>query len=122
MHASTFKARTRKGVKVDIQDCMGGDSSADSAPTSDVDEASAAPVPDADITYSFDAARGPSQGSQVLGAALARAIERYEVRVTDKLISDEYEVLDAQGEPVFKSKGKGAAARVADADEEFELV
>lgn len=87
----------------------------------DIDEGSAAPAPDADITYSYDAARGPSQGSQILGHALAKAIERYEVRVTDKLINDEYEVLDKEGESVHKAKGK-KPAQAADADEEFELV
>lgn len=52
----------------------------------------------ADVTYSFDAERGPSSGSQVLGQALEKAIERYEVRVTDKLIKEEYEVLDTKQE------------------------
>lgn len=52
----------------------------------------------ADVKYSFDAERGPSSGSQVFGQALDKAIERYEVRVTDKLIKEEYEVLDAKQE------------------------
>jgi hypothetical protein len=83
------RQKARVAVKNDINHAS-GDSSADES----VDETSAAPVPDADITYSYDASRGPSQGSQILGLALAKAIERYEVRETDKLIKEEYDVLD----------------------------
>jgi hypothetical protein len=85
----------------------------------EIEEPSAAPEPDADIAYSFDAARGPGHGSQILGNALDKALERYEVRATDKLIKDEYEVLGLDGEPL--TKGKEKKARVAD-EEEFELV
>ncbi|KAF2501902.1 hypothetical protein BU16DRAFT_211831 [Lophium mytilinum] len=84
------RQKARVAVKNDIS-YASGDSSADEG---SVDEASAAPVPDADITYSYDAPRGPSQGSQILGLALAKAIERFEVRETDKLIKEEYDVLD----------------------------
>jgi hypothetical protein len=73
-----------------------GDSSADEDPV----EPSAAPEPDAEITYTFDSARGPSQGSQILSLAVAKAVERYENKVTDKLVNDEYEVLDESGEAV----------------------
>ncbi|KAF2745101.1 hypothetical protein M011DRAFT_148847 [Sporormia fimetaria CBS 119925] len=71
-----------------------GESSADE----DIEEPSAAPVPDAEITYSYDAERGPSHGSQILGLALEKAIQRYEVVQTDKLIKEEYEVLDPEKE------------------------
>ncbi|KAF2654484.1 hypothetical protein K491DRAFT_693792 [Lophiostoma macrostomum CBS 122681] len=81
--------KARAAIKTDIN-YASGESSADE----DIEEPSAAPAPDAEITYSFDAERGPSHGSQVLGHALAQAIERYEVRQTDKLIKEEYEVLD----------------------------
>ncbi|KAF2865977.1 hypothetical protein BDV95DRAFT_612213 [Massariosphaeria phaeospora] len=83
------KART--ALNNDIASAS-GDSSADE----DVEEPSAAPAPDAEITYSYDADRGPNHGSQILGLALAKAIERYEVRETDKLIKNEYEVLDVR--------------------------
>jgi len=89
MGAGDPRQKARVAVKNDIN-YASGDSSADES----IDEASAAPVPDADITYSYDASRGPSQGSQILGVALAKAIERYEVRETDKLIKEEYDVLD----------------------------
>jgi len=51
-------------------------------------------APDAEIAYSFDAARGPSHGSQILGHALDQAIQRFETKETDKLIKNEYEVLE----------------------------
>ncbi|EON64646.1 hypothetical protein W97_03879 [Coniosporium apollinis CBS 100218] len=62
-----------------------------------IDEPSAAPEPDAGITYSFDAPQGPSQGSQILTLAIAQAVERFESKQTDKLIKEEYEVLDEEG-------------------------
>ncbi|KAF2281561.1 uncharacterized protein EI97DRAFT_447497 [Westerdykella ornata] len=89
-----------------------GESSADE----DIEEPSAAPAPDAEITYSYDAERGPSHGSQVLGLALAKAIERYEVRQTDKLIKEEYEVLDATSEALA---GPRTVKRPEDEDYEF---
>jgi len=92
------------------------------------------------IMYSFDAPRAPSEGSQILNVALAKAVERFEERETVKLVSAEYDVLDTSGEVVAvpsaagrrarKGKGKGSspvmaatvAADVADADEDYEFV
>ncbi|KAF2644769.1 hypothetical protein P280DRAFT_487300 [Massarina eburnea CBS 473.64] len=108
------KART--AVKNDIA-YASGDSSADE----DVEHPSVAPTPDAEITYSFDAERGPSHGSQILGLALAKAVERYEVRQTDKLIHDEYEVLDLDV-GAFSPVSKVARKGVAPEDEEYEFV
>jgi hypothetical protein len=106
--------KARAALKNDIAEAS-GDSSADE----DVEAPSAAPTPDAEIAYSFDAERGPSQGSQVLGQALAQAIERFEVRQTDKLIKEEYEVLDAGAlSPAPKASKKG----VAPEDEDYEFV
>ena len=89
----------------------------------------AQPAVDADVTYSFDAARGPSHGSQILTHALDVALERFEVRTTDKLIKEEYEVLDHNGEPVATrtvGKGKKGVRTVGVAmpldGEDFELV
>ncbi len=72
----------------------------DSSADEDVNEASAAPEPDADITYSYDATRGPRKGSQVLGAALAKAVEKFETKQTEKLVSEEYDVIDDTEEDV----------------------
>jgi hypothetical protein len=69
-----------------------GESSADE----DVEHPSSAP--DAGIAYSFDSARGPSHGSQILNHALEKAIVQYETKETDKLIKNEYEVLDVDAE------------------------
>jgi len=86
----------------------------DSSAEEDVKEASAAPEPDAGITYSFDAERGPAKGSQILSMALAKAVEKYEVRATEKLVKEEYEV-------VGKEKEELHDGYVADEDD-FELV
>ena len=85
----------------------------DSSADEDVVEASAAPEPDADITYSFDAARGPRKGSQVLGVALAKAVEKFETKQTEKLVSEEYDVVDGKEEDVH-------AGHVA--DDGFEMI
>lgn len=106
-------------------------SSANSASDFSADDTPSPPA-DADITYSFDAARGPTQGSQIFNVALAKAVEKFEERETVKLVKDEYDVLDADGEsvagPVRREKGKGrvasgmGATRVPDADEDYEFV
>jgi len=83
-------------------------------------EPSAAPEPDSEITYSYDAERGPSQGSQVLGYALSQAVERFENKATDKLVKDEYLVLDSDGEPVASKSDKRKATRSIEHDEEDE--
>jgi hypothetical protein len=100
------------------------DGHADSSADEDIAEHSAAPELDSEITYSFDAARGPSHGSQVLGDALAKAVERYENKETDKIVKSEYEVLDSDGEPmVSKTSGKNASKRpVASDEDEYEFV
>jgi hypothetical protein len=82
-----MKART--ALNKDISTAS-GESSADE----DVEHPSTAPAPDAGIAYSYDAERGPSHGSQILNYALEKAIEKYEVKETDKLIKNEYDVLD----------------------------
>ena len=108
--------KARSAVRNDIA-YAGSESSADE----DIEHPSVAPVPDAEITYSFDADRGPSHGSQILGLALAKAVERFEVRQTDKLIKDEYEVLDLNAgalSPAPKVARKGVAAE----DEDYEFI
>lgn len=97
-------ARHRKQEVLPLDQYTSGEST-DEEPI----EPSAAPEPDADITYSYDADKGPSQGSQILGQALLQAIERFEDRKTHELVSEEYEVLDENGEPqnVRRAAGKG---------------
>ncbi len=86
----------------------------DSSADEDVIEASAAPEPDADITYSYDATRGPRKGSQVLGAALAKAVEKFETKQTEKLVKEEYDVVDERDEAVH-------TGHPAD-DDDFEII
>ena len=52
------------------------------------------PAPDAGYTYSFDAATGPSKGSQILGQAIVKAVEKYETKEMDKLVKNEYEIVE----------------------------
>ena len=91
----------------------------DSSADEEVEEASAAPAPDADITYSFDARRGPGQGSQVLSMAVTAAVERFENKMTDKLVKEEYEVLDHDAD----DEGRTAAQKKPGNDEDdYEFV
>ena len=100
------------------------DDSSNSA--SDYDETLLPPT-DANVMYSFDASRSPSHGSQILNAALAKAVEKFEDRETVQLVKEEYEVLDDEGESVGltsvkKAKKPKAVMMVPDADEDYELV
>jgi hypothetical protein len=85
-----------------------------SAGEEDLREASAAPVPDAEIMYSYDATHGPGSGTDVLSNAVTKAVQRYENKVTEKL-AKEYEFVD---------NGKELAdGYTADADEDdFEMI
>lgn len=85
----------------------------DSSAEEDVREASAAPEPDTEITYSYDAARGPGKGSQILSMAISQAVERYENKETEKL-AKEYEF-------VGKENDTFADGYAAD-DDDFELI
>jgi hypothetical protein len=107
-----MKART--ALNKDISGAS-DESSADE----DVEHPSSAPAPDVEVAYSFDATRGPSHGSQILNHALEKAIERYEIKETDKLIKNEYEVLDVDAEilsPLPKKRN------VAPEDEDYYFV
>lgn len=82
------------------------------ASTSDAEKATPSPPADAGVMYSFDAARGPTGGSQILNTALAKAVQRFEEHETARLVDDEYEVLDEEGRsvgPVVRKKGKAKA-------------
>jgi len=93
------------------------DSSGDEMP----DESSVAPEPDADITYSFDAAKGPTHGSTVLSTALAKAVERFENTETEKLVKNEYEVLGETDVRTPIKKG-GKRSMLADVEDDYEFL
>lgn len=118
-----YNEKTHRKVQIARKQPIVRDESANSDSTVDEDvmEASAAPVPDADITYSYDASHGPGHGSQILNTALNHAVERFENKVTDKLVKDEYEVLDGAeviGEGIPHHTA-GAASTVDEDDYEF---
>jgi hypothetical protein len=103
----------RKIFRNEVLD-TGISSSDSSAGEEDSREASAAPVPDAEIMYSYDATHGPGRGTDVLSHAVTKAVQRYENKVTEKLVK-EYDFVDAG-----KDVGDGYAA---DADEDdFEMI
>ena len=100
-----------------------------SGSNSDFEEGTPSPPPDVGVMYSFDAPRGPSHGSQILNTALNKAVAKFEEKETAKLVKNEYEILDSEGEsiglsPIKKGKGKAKAEPVVvpDADEDFEFV
>lgn len=89
-------------------------STPNSSAEEDIIESSAAPEPDAGISYSFDAPTGPTEGGQILSMALTKAVEKFEIKATEKLIREEYEV-------VGKEKDDSDDGFTADVDD-FELV
>jgi hypothetical protein len=79
-------------------------------------------APDAEITYSYDANKGPTHGSTVLSHALSQAVERFENIATEKLVKDEYEVLPVNPEDLLtpiKKGGKRSAMSTEEDDYEF---
>ena len=65
----------------------------DSSGDEDIVDVSAAPVPEVDIMYSYDAAHGPGKGSDVLSHAINQAVLRYENKETEKLVK-EYDLVE----------------------------
>jgi hypothetical protein len=93
------------------------DSSGDEMP----DESSVAPEPDAEITYSFDAPKGPTHGSTVLSTALAKAVERFENNETEMLVKNEYEVLGESDVRTPIKKG-GKRSMLAEEEDDYEFI
>jgi len=130
--AQAYGAKGEKVArKMDMLEGNAGisDDSANSA--SDDYEESGTISPPEGVMYSFDAKRAPSEGSQILNVALAKAVERFEERETIKLVNAEYDVLDTAGESVVqpssgrkahKGKGKAPVIGVPDADDDYEII
>lgn len=119
----------RKQDGIDGLDNVKATSDESSSGSSDNDEGTTAPPADAGVMYSFDAARGPSRGSEILNVALAKAVEKFEEKETARIVKDEYDVIDSEGEsvglsPVKKSQGKAKveAIVVPDEDEDYEFI
>ena len=108
----------RKVLHNDVLDA-GAAPSDSSADEIDVREASAAPVPDAEVLYSYDAADGHLQrrdrsgrGMEILSHAVTKAVQHYENNVTEKL-AKEYDIVDC------KDFTEGYSA---DDNDDFELI
>jgi hypothetical protein len=98
----------KKIARREVDDIIGPSDS--SAGEDEITEASAAPELDAEITYSYDAKKGPGGGSQILSVAVSEAIERYENKETEKIVK-QYEFIDNRD------------GYVADADDDgFEII
>ncbi len=65
------------------------DSQEDSS-TDDMTSHASTPRFEDNVAYSFDAEKGPSQGSEILGIALTKAVKKFEDHRITKLIFDEY--------------------------------
>lgn len=124
-------ASMHNGAKLNRKSDMNEDHLPSDASESNSDDGFGLPSPIAEPSplYSFDAKRSPSHGSQILNAALAKAVQQFEERETARIVKDEYSVLDAEGEvvqpsPIKKSKAKAKAksANNPDADEDYEFV
>jgi hypothetical protein len=72
------------------------------------------PDPEAEITYSFDAYRGPVPGGEILSMAINKAVERFETKETEKLVKTEYDVLGLKD---YEDVDHGYTA-----DDDFELI
>lgn len=108
-----FVKGDKAAMRLDIGDELATTTS-DSSADEEVKDASAAPEPD--IMYSFDARKGPGRGSEILSQAITKAVERFENKETEQLVSQEYDVID--GYEKEKEVGGGY-----DADEdEYEMI
>ncbi|KAL8964105.1 MAG: hypothetical protein Q9183_004699 [Haloplaca sp. 2 TL-2023] len=106
---------TKKAAKSTRKDDTRFDrGTSDSSAEEDIREASAAPEPDAGIAYSYDAAHGPNNGGHILSLALAKAVEKYETKVTEKLVMDDYEVVEKEEDD--------ASVGYAEEDGDFEFI
>lgn len=77
---------------------------------------------DEGVMYSFDASRGPQRGSQVLVQAVSQAVERFEGQQTDKLIKEEYEVVQTEAEAEPARKARGPKKVVMSESDGFEII
>lgn len=105
----------RKAFRGDVVDAMDGPLAhiSDTSEEEEVADASEAPLPtEADYMYSYDHATGPQVGRDILSQAITQAVQRFENKETEQLISNEYDVVD--------DKEKAEAS--TDEDNEYEFV
>jgi hypothetical protein len=104
----------RKAFRNEVVDAMDGPLAhvSDTSEGEEVPDASEAPLPaEADFMYSYDHATGPRTGRDILSQAIAQAVQRFENKETEQLITKEYDVVD--------DKEKAEASSDEDNDYEF---
>jgi hypothetical protein len=74
--------------------------SSSSCSTSDIEEEEDA----GEITYNYDLPTGPVHATEILSAAMARAVLRFEEEETVRLVRGEWDVLNEEGESVSVGK------------------
>jgi hypothetical protein len=105
----------RKAFRGEIVDAFDGPLAlvSDASEEEEVADVNEAPqLVEFDYMYSYDQATGPRGGQDVLSQALTQAVKRFESKETDKLISNEYDVVD----------DKEMAEASTDEDNEYEFV
>lgn len=108
----TFTPKTTKTRKISDECLDRWDSPIDSI--YDFEAAIRASTLEAAYTYSYDSKSGASNGSQVLGTALAKAVDKHETEAINRLIKSEYEVVGDEKEDAETGHGL--------TDDGFELI
>lgn len=70
---------------------------------------------DPNVFYSFDALRSPGHGEHILSVALARAMDRFEVKETEKVVK-EYEIVE------YDESEDGSSEGVSADEDGFEVI
>lgn len=89
----------RKVFRNEVVDAMDGPLAhvSDNSEEEEVPDASAAPLPaEADFMYSYDSQAGPRGGGDILSHAITQAVRRFENNETEKLVNNEYDVVDGE--------------------------
>lgn len=106
--------RRKAGIRDDVNDGVSAHEYCDIDATFVHPEST--PADDPNLFYSFDAMRSPGHGEHILSVALARAMDRFEVKETEKVVR-EYEIVE------YDEGSEDGVSDVASADEDgFEVV
>lgn len=106
----------RKAFRNEVVDAMDGPLAhvSDTSEEEEVPDASEAPLPaEADFMYSYDHQAGPRAGGDILSHAITQAVRRFENNETEKLVNQEYDVVDNK---------EMADLSADDDDDDFEMI